>query len=383
MIKAEVVDNSTTASDNKDEKTNNETVVVEPLTNSHNNTNVQMPDIIPTSIELDSIQINNKTINKQNKVLFDLDKKQQDDNNNIRRNSNASNVSSKRAITTYNNNNKKTSLDCHRKSTQVEINMDSIVVAKSATNSNNNRNPINNRLRNIIEILRNTFNTSNPSSSSNQTKKNNKSKQKSIQASNNQKQITAPTNTNNEIKSINNNNNNTNKTKETKLNNMTDDDLSVCQLCFNICCMKNKEDGTNYMYDLDTCDHSFCIDCLRLYLKYQIIESRVSISCPQCSEKMHPNDIYRLLSLTNLITTIDNIPTDSLNYLNTITGMKATTTLNNNTPSPLTTSSSSASSTSSSSEIQSTNKKLLPNSIDTGKFFNLSIFSKKREIFLF
>ena len=67
MIKAEVVDKSTTASDNKDEKINNETVVVEPLTNSHNNknnNNVQMPDIIPTSIELDSIQINNKTINK-------------------------------------------------------------------------------------------------------------------------------------------------------------------------------------------------------------------------------------------------------------------------------------------------------------------------------
>ena len=49
------------------------------------------------------------------------------------------------------------------------------------------------------------------------------------------------------------------------------------------------------MYQLDLCEHSFCILCLRMYLKYQITESRVLVACPQCNEKIHPNDIYDLL----------------------------------------------------------------------------------------
>jgi hypothetical protein len=53
------------------------------------------------------------------------------------------------------------------------------------------------------------------------------------------------------------------------------------------------------MYTIDTCQHSFCLDCLRQYLKYQIIESRVAIACPQCNEKMHPNNIYQLLSIAS------------------------------------------------------------------------------------
>ena len=71
--------------------------------------------------------------------------------------------------------------------------------------------------------------------------------------------------------------------------------MATCQLCLNQCSFEDKGDSSNYMYQIDSCKHSFCIDCLRLYLKYQIVESRVSISCPQCSEKMHPNDIYELL----------------------------------------------------------------------------------------
>jgi len=71
----------------------------------------------------------------------------------------------------------------------------------------------------------------------------------------------------------------------------------LCQLCYVPCASAESRDnpGENYMYSLDTCDHAFCLECLRLYLKYQIIESRVLVACPQCHEKMHPNDIYRLL----------------------------------------------------------------------------------------
>ena len=71
----------------------------------------------------------------------------------------------------------------------------------------------------------------------------------------------------------------------------------LCQLCYVPCASAENGDkpGDNYMYSLDTCDHAFCLACLRLYLKYQIIESRVLVACPQCHEKMHPNDIYRLL----------------------------------------------------------------------------------------
>lgn len=31
------------------------------------------------------------------------------------------------------------------------------------------------------------------------------------------------------------------------------------------------------------------------YLQMEILESRVHVTCPECSEMLHPNDIYRLL----------------------------------------------------------------------------------------
>lgn len=37
-----------------------------------------------------------------------------------------------------------------------------------------------------------------------------------------------------------------------------------------------------------SCPHSACLSCLRQYLKVEITESRVNISCPQCNELMHP-----------------------------------------------------------------------------------------------
>lgn len=44
-----------------------------------------------------------------------------------------------------------------------------------------------------------------------------------------------------------------------------------------------------------SCPHSACLACLRQYLRVEITESRVNISCPQCSELMHPSDIHAIV----------------------------------------------------------------------------------------
>ncbi|XP_019946825.2 E3 ubiquitin-protein ligase RNF19A [Paralichthys olivaceus] len=48
--------------------------------------------------------------------------------------------------------------------------------------------------------------------------------------------------------------------------------------------------------DIMTCHHRSCIDCLRQYLRIEISESRVNISCPECSERFNPHDIRMILS---------------------------------------------------------------------------------------
>lgn len=48
--------------------------------------------------------------------------------------------------------------------------------------------------------------------------------------------------------------------------------------------------------DLCTCEHRACYDCLQKYLKIEISESRVMITCPECSEMIHPNDIRMILN---------------------------------------------------------------------------------------
>ncbi|XP_036866293.1 E3 ubiquitin-protein ligase RNF19B isoform X5 [Manis javanica] len=45
-----------------------------------------------------------------------------------------------------------------------------------------------------------------------------------------------------------------------------------------------------------SCPHRSCRDCLRHYLRLEISESRVPISCPECSERLNPHDIRLLLS---------------------------------------------------------------------------------------
>uniref|UniRef100_H9G7N0 RBR-type E3 ubiquitin transferase n=1 Tax=Anolis carolinensis TaxID=28377 RepID=H9G7N0_ANOCA len=44
-----------------------------------------------------------------------------------------------------------------------------------------------------------------------------------------------------------------------------------------------------------SCPHRSCRACLRQYLRIEITESRVHISCPECAERLDPADIRRLL----------------------------------------------------------------------------------------
>lgn len=50
-----------------------------------------------------------------------------------------------------------------------------------------------------------------------------------------------------------------------------------------------------------TCHHRSCTVCLQTYLKIEITESRVNISCPECTEKLHPNDIREVLQNNELV----------------------------------------------------------------------------------
>lgn len=139
------------------------------------------------------------------------------------------------------------------------------------SSSNNRMQPINSRLRSVVEILRNRFNQSTSS-------KRNSS-------------VIGQSHLPSEPRSMPKKNL---KSEETK----NQEDELTCQLCYLKFAKNNLQNPSdNYMYVIQTCDHSFCTDCLRQYLKYQITESRVSIPCPECNEKMHPSDIYKLLRL--------------------------------------------------------------------------------------
>ncbi|KAJ8273445.1 hypothetical protein GJAV_G00101690 [Gymnothorax javanicus] len=48
--------------------------------------------------------------------------------------------------------------------------------------------------------------------------------------------------------------------------------------------------------DIMTCQHRSCADCLRQYLRIEISESRVNISCPECAERFNPHDIRMILA---------------------------------------------------------------------------------------
>lgn len=37
-----------------------------------------------------------------------------------------------------------------------------------------------------------------------------------------------------------------------------------------------------------TCPHRSCLDCLQQYLRIEISESRVALTCPECPEPLNP-----------------------------------------------------------------------------------------------
>ena len=47
---------------------------------------------------------------------------------------------------------------------------------------------------------------------------------------------------------------------------------------------------------VSTCAHRSCESCLRQYLRIEISESRVDVACPECAERLHPNDMRAALA---------------------------------------------------------------------------------------
>lgn len=52
---------------------------------------------------------------------------------------------------------------------------------------------------------------------------------------------------------------------------------------------------TEELCELLACGHRSCLQCLQQYLRVEITESRISISCPECLERMHPNEIRSIV----------------------------------------------------------------------------------------
>ena len=70
-------------------------------------------------------------------------------------------------------------------------------------------------------------------------------------------------------------------------------ELLECPLCL----LRHTRDN---FPDIMTCPHRSCADCLRQYLRIEISESRVNISCPECAERFNPNDIRAILADVSL-----------------------------------------------------------------------------------
>lgn len=64
--------------------------------------------------------------------------------------------------------------------------------------------------------------------------------------------------------------------------------LIECSICL-------LEQALSQYIELSTCNHRPCLTCLRLYLRIEILESRINITCPECNEALHPNDIHTIL----------------------------------------------------------------------------------------
>jgi len=166
--------------------------------------------------------------------------------------------------------------------------------SKHTTSSSNRNLTIHQRIRELYDTVRTRFTNNSSSSSSSSSRRHSKQSIRSNELKKRNSSVNNPTNNNNNVNSNNFEQLSTDKKileKEendstTNLTN-SDENLKQCRLCYN-------DFETSSFYKLSCCTHKFCINCLQTYLNYQITESRISISCPQCTEKMHPIDIYKL-----------------------------------------------------------------------------------------
>ena len=65
--------------------------------------------------------------------------------------------------------------------------------------------------------------------------------------------------------------------------------MAICPVCY---AMRAK----SLFPEISTCEHRSCFECLRQYMTIEINESRVNLTCPECSERFHPNDIKLILN---------------------------------------------------------------------------------------
>lgn len=159
---------------------------------------------------------------------------------------------------------------------------------------------IHQRFRELFDTVRSRLTINNTSSSTSRRLSKQSIRSNDVKKRNSSVNISGNNVNNIEQSSENNNNNNNNKKSleqdqendsTTNLTN-SDENLKQCRLCCN-------DFESSSFYKLSCCTHKFCINCLQTYLNYQITESRISISCPQCTEKMHPIDIYKLCETYN------------------------------------------------------------------------------------
>lgn len=65
-------------------------------------------------------------------------------------------------------------------------------------------------------------------------------------------------------------------------------DLLECPLCL-------VRQPREQLAELQGCSHRSCLCCLRQYLRIEITESRVQLSCPECAERLAPRQVALIL----------------------------------------------------------------------------------------
>jgi len=79
-------------------------------------------------------------------------------------------------------------------------------------------------------------------------------------------------------------------TSKTRIDSSSGLELRECPLCY------DELPAGSFPDLMVKCGHRSCCSCLLEYLKIEIKESRIDISCPECKERLHPADIQQLLS---------------------------------------------------------------------------------------